>query len=296
MQDAVLIAGLESRHGAEVFERAKTLLTERGVRIVEAHPVDHKKAVCKRVRQAIKSGHKLICVAGGDGAQTSVVGYFAHTDAVLGVLPSGTGNSFAMSLGIDDFDMAIDAIVQGKVAQVDLGLADDVYFANFATVGLTAEIGDDTPKGLKRVLGPLAYGVASIAPIVTHKPFRSRVSWKNNKLDLETHQMIVANGRYYGHEPISEDATITDGELAFFATTGTGRMDLMRMYVALARGEQMHLPDAHTFSAKKITIKTKPRQDVSVDGNFLCRTPITFSVARKALNVMVPQNFPEGLR
>ncbi len=294
MQEAVIIAGLESRHGAEDFERAKAMLTERGVNIIEAHPEPRKKAVVKRVKQAVKSGHKLICVVGGDGAQTAVCGLFAHKDAVLAVIPAGTGNSFAMSLGINDFEGAIDAVVNGKVAKVDLGKAGDIYFANFATVGLTSEIGEETPKGLKRIIGPIAYGVAGIGPMITHKPFRSRVSWKGNKLDLETHQMIIVSGRFYGHQPIAPHATLTDGKLSFFSTSGISHLELVRTYLSLIRGDQLRLPDAHSFAAKKITIKAKPRQLVAVDGSALCKTPITFSIDHRALRVMVPQDFPES--
>jgi diacylglycerol kinase family enzyme len=146
------------------------------------------------------------------------------------------------------------------------------------------------------VLGPIAYGVAGIGPMLAHKPFTAKVSWKSNVLELETHQIIVVNGRYYGHEPIAPDQTPVNGTLAFFATSGTTRMDIVRTYFALLRGQQADLRDAHTFYAKKITVKTKgTHQPVSIDGDALCDTPITFSVAPKALRVMVPASFPEGI-
>ncbi|MGZ3503194.1 MAG: diacylglycerol/lipid kinase family protein [Vulcanimicrobiaceae bacterium] len=295
MQEAVLVAGLESRSGAQGFEQAQVLLTQRGIQIVRAYLERDRARVRKRVRKAIKAGHRLICVAGGDGTQTSVVGLFAHTEAVLAVIPAGTGNSFALSLGIPgEVERAVAVIVDGQVAQVDLGKANDTYFANFATIGLASQIGNETPRGLKRILGPLAYAVASTGPILTHRPFRARVRWKDDRIDFQTHQMIVANGRYYGHEAIAPDANISDGKLAFFSTSGTNRIDILQTYLALMRGEQQKLSNAHSFSAKKIRIAAKPKQSVSIDGDYLCDTPVTFSVARRALRVMVPASFPEG--
>lgn len=295
MRDAILLGRLKSRRGVEEFTRAQNLLTERGIRITQSHTVESKKELTKRLKQAIKSGCGLVIVSGGDGTQTTAVASFAEKKATLGVLPAGTGNSFAHSLGIgSDFERAIEAIVNGKEIKVDLGVVNGTYFANFATIGLASEIGDETPNLLKRITGPVAYGLAGIKPMLTHQPFKCTVKWKHNTLKLETHQIIVANGRYYGHEALTPSATIVDGELTFFATTGTSRLDILRQFTALVRGDQTQMRDAHYFSAKNISIKTDGREDLSIDGSAIGTTPAKFSVARKALRVMVPQDFPEG--
>ena len=211
------------------------------------------------------------------------------------MIPAGTGNSFAHSLGIgSDFERAIEAIVNGKEIKVDLGVVNGTYFANFATIGLASEIGDETPNLLKRITGPVAYGLAGIKPMLMHQAFNCVIKWKRNVLKLETHQIIVANGRYYGHEALTPSATIVDGELTFFATTGTSRLDILRQYTALVRGDQTQMRDAHYFTAKKISIKTDRPELLSIDGCALGKTPAKFSVARKALRVMVPRDFPDG--
>ena len=296
MQQAVLIAKLTSNKGPEAFAEVSKALTDRGISIVEAHQVENRKELQKRVRRAVKSGHKFIIVAGGDGSQAAAVGELAHTDAVLGVIPAGTGNSFAQSLGIKpSIEDAIDTLLNGRVTQVDLGVVNGTYFANFATIGLAAQIGEDTPKLLKKITGGIAYGLSAMIPILTHKPFKATVRWQKNELKVETFQMIVANGRFFGNTPILPDATITDGKLAFFTTAGSGRLENMRMYLAFLQGTQTGLPDAHYFQSKKITVKTKRKQAVAIDGSSLGTTPAVFEVARKALNVMVPEDTPAVL-
>lgn len=291
MRQAVLVAKLNSKNGPEAFAEVSRVLQANGVNVVEAHQVENRKELRRRVKGAVKSGHKLILVAGGDGSQTAAVGLMAHTKSVLGVIPAGTGNSFAQTLGIKPtIADALDTIINGKVAEVDLGVVNGTYFANFATIGLSAEIGLETPKLLKKISGGIAYGLAAVGPMITHQAFPAKIVWEKNSLKLETFQMIVANGRFFGNTPILPEANVTDGRLSFFTTAGTGRFEVMRMYFAFLNGTQTELPDAHYFQTKKLKITTKGRQRIALDGSHFGFTPAKFSIARRALRVMVPQS------
>jgi diacylglycerol kinase (ATP) len=100
--------------------------------------------------------------------------------------------------------------------------------------------------------------------------------------------VIVANGRYFGDTPVLPDATIDDGELALFTTAGTSTWDAAKSFLALFAGKQLELRDAHYFSAPKIKITTSPQVALAIDGDVIGRTPARFSVAYRALRVMVP--------
>jgi diacylglycerol kinase (ATP) len=287
---AVLIGNARSSH-SRLFMQAHARLVARGVRIDEAHVAANARETRRYVKRAIRAGRTLIIVAGGDGTMTQVVGAFAHTDATLGVLPLGTGNSFARSLNIaPELEAAVDAIVDGACRRVDLGRVNGTYFANFSTLGLAADISAATPPKLKSAIGAAAYAVAGLRPLLTHRPFDCRIRWGKNRLDLRTHQVIVANGRFFGNTPIVSDATIDDGELALFTTAGTSAWDVARSFVAMVAGRQIDLRDAHYFSAPKITIKTAPRVTLAIDGDVIGRTPARFSVKPNALRVMVPRS------
>lgn len=286
---AILIGNARSSH-SRLFMEAHQRLVARGLAIDEAHVAADAREAKRRVKHAIRAGRELIIVAGGDGTMTHVVGAFAHTEAILGVVPLGTGNSFARSLGIvPELDAAVDAIAGGSCQRVDLGRVNDTYFANFSTLGLSADISGATPHALKHAIGAAAYAVAGIRPLLTHQPFDCRVRWGNNRLEVRTHQVIVANGRFFGDTPIVPDASIVDGELAFFTSAGTSTWDVAKSFVALFAGKQIDLRDAHYFSAPKISIKTSPHVALAIDGDVIGRTPARFSVARRALRVMVPR-------
>jgi len=296
MKSAVLIANLNSRNSEREFGKAHDLLQAGGVTILESHPVRGGKALARTVRGAIKSGHEYVIVGGGDGAQTAVVGQFAHKPAVLGVLPFGTGNSFAQSLGIKpDLNDAVRALTHGKTAMVDLGIVNGTYFANFSVIGLSSIIARDTSRPLKRVLGVGAYVLAGVLPLLRARPFACTVRWQKQKLRLQTQQIIVANGRFFGAIPVLPDATIVDGELAFFATSDRNAWQTLRTFVSIGAARQTSLSNAHYFSAPEIEIETQPRQPVDVDGSPLSKTPVRFRVARRALRVMVPQEFEQDI-
>jgi YegS/Rv2252/BmrU family lipid kinase len=292
MREATVVCRLSSRHGLAYYQRLQEELPKRGVNIAEAHMVRRRKELKQRIRQAVKSNAPLIVVIGGDGTQTAAVAELAHSDTVLAVVPAGTGNSFAYSLGIkDDIDAAIDTIAGGKELRVDVGIVNGTYFANFASIGIIADAANRTPRGMKRIVGPIAYGIAALGSFAREKPFEMRVRWKKNELSIVTHQAIVASGRYFGWQPLTPQANLRSGELAFFAAAGSSIADAMKTNAALLRGEQTKLDHAHYFSAEKIEIRTKPKQPVNIDGHALGKTPAKFRIAPRALRVLVPQDF-----
>lgn len=294
MRSVTIICRLSSRHGLAFYQRLAEELPKRGITVTEAHMVRRRKELKKRIRQAVKSGKQYIVVIGGDGTQTAAVSELAHTDSVLAVVPAGTGNSFALSLGINaDVEEALETIATGKEIRVDVGIVNGTYFANFATVGLIAEAANRTSKPLKRIIGPIAYGLAAVAPMFRRRPFELRVKWPGNKLKIVTHQAILASGRYFGWQPLTPHASVRSGDLSFFAAAGESATDVIATNAALLRGEQTELSHAHYFAAKKITIKTKPRQPLNIDGHALGKTPAKFKIAPKALRVLVPQDFRE---
>ncbi len=289
MREAVLVARAGSRYGAVDLSRTAQLLTRRGIRIEQTHIVPSHEALHARVKDAVRSRAEIVVVCGGDGSQSAAVDAMAQSESVLGIIPAGTGNSFARSLSIKpSLEDAVDVIASAKVVRIDLPRANKTYFANFATVGLAAQIAVDTPHLLKRTTGPLAYVLTGVAPVLFHRPFHCTVKWDGKKsFEMTTDQIIV--GRYFGAEPILSDVTPFDGRLAFFATRAGGTWSTLRSYLALLRGTERQLSDAHCFSAEKIKIRTDSPQPLSLDGSDFGETPVKFSVCRRALRVFVPQ-------
>lgn len=294
MQSVTVVCRIGSRNGLAYYKRLADELPNRGVKIDEVHMVGRRRDLRLRLRQAVASRVKCVVVIGGDGTQTAAAGVLARRKTVLAVVPAGTGNSFAFGLGIkDDLDAAIETIVNGKVVRIDVPVVNGTRFANFASVGIIAEAANRTPEKLKKIAGPIAYGLSALASFLQDPPFEMRVKWKHNRLKITTHQAIVVGGRYFGWQPLTPHAGVQTGKLAFFAASGRRLIDALETNAALLRGDQTRLQHAHYFSAKKIAIETRPKQPLNIDGHALGKTPAKFRVLPRALRVLVPKDFSD---
>jgi len=280
-----------SRRSAREQGRILELLRAHAVRVAAFHVVENSTELARCLRRAAKAGAPVVIAGGGDGTMAHAVDALAHRKTALGVLPLGTGNNFALSLGLDphDLDAAVATIARGHTARIDLGRVNGRYFGNFATVGISSEIAGATPTSVKRWGGPLAYGIAALRPLLTHRAFRARIRWKRGRLDLCTQDIIVANGRFFGTTPVTPDASLADGRLALFVNEDRSALGAIRTYTALGLRAQAKLPHAHAVTAKAFTIDARAKQWISLDGSVFEKTPARFRVAREALRVFVPE-------
>jgi YegS/Rv2252/BmrU family lipid kinase len=289
---AVLVVNTKSRSGRDLYGKARRLLTRNGLRLDAAYPVRDPVRLPEIVQNAIAQGHKLIIVGGGDGTISSVVDHFAHRDAVLGILPLGTANSFARALGIPlDLDGASEVLTSGgKVADVDLGRINDDYFANTAAIGLPALVGRSLPHILKRYFGKAGYILTGAVLFGRHKPFRvvltsgrTQIAYFEDALDI-----LIANGPYQGGVLVADEAHPESRDLVIRIVKGPSRSNLLRTWL---RPSLNHRAADFTeiIRASDVRIETDPPHYVSIDGEVATQTPVRVSVARQALLLMVPR-------
>lgn len=271
--EAVAIAALR-RHGLEL---ARSVLVSRP----------------SRLRQVADSLLDLdldrLIVGGGDGTLGLLAPRVAERKVVLGVLPMGTANDFARTLGIPaDLNRAAEVAAGDAIDEVDLALANGKYFLNVASVGMSvAAVGSLSPD-LKRRFGPLAYAWAGALAFFGHTVFRFRLRSDDDR-EGTAHQVVVANGRFYGGGVlVAEDSTLDDGALTAYCLGTRGRWELLRT-VAL---QKMRVPigrpgDAYV-KARTLCVETWPNLPVNLDGEIRTTTPVEFSVEEKALKVLVP--------
>jgi YegS/Rv2252/BmrU family lipid kinase len=288
-KEAILIVNCASRSGAEAFDQARELLTEAGVRLLDTRRVEDPDRIDAEVNAAIARA-PMVIIGGGDGTLSSAIDHFLGADTVFALLPLGTANSFARSLEFPlDLEGAVEAIATGERRRIDLGCIDGDYFGNSAAIGLSPLIAETVPDALKRYLGRFGYLIWAIRVAFRFRPFRLTVDDGNSRVSVWATEARIANGGYFGGVELVENAELDSGEIVIQAVTGKALGRLVWSWCMsafrLGRGKQWKTE----FRGKKLRLETRPRMDVTIDGEPSARTPITVWVARAAVDIAVPK-------
>lgn len=278
-----------SRRGRELFRHVEEKLEEAGIKLLEIYPVKNPKELIPTMRKAVTSGAPMVIVGGGDGSLSCTVDDVVDRDIVFALLPLGTANSFARTLGIPlDIDGAIRTIATGKRRRIDLGVIDGDYFANAAAMGLSPMIGETVPHKLKRYLGVFGYLLWAIWCLIRFRPFKLSVDDGQDKKTIWATEVRIFNGGYHGGVELAENAELDDGEIIIQAVTGRSKARLIWDW--FAKYWKLPARDAvvEEFHGTRLRIDTKPRQKISIDGEVLASTPAIIEVAHKAIEVVVP--------
>jgi diacylglycerol kinase (ATP) len=301
---AALIVNTRSRSAERVFFRALDRLQELKVPLGATYPIRDPVRLPETVREVLGdgSGYETLILGGGDGSVSSVVDFLAHHDVTLGLLPLGTANDFARTLGIPpEVDGACDAIARGKVVDVDLGLAGENYYVNVASVGLGVGATRSLAPWVKKSVGPLAYPVAAIKAFMTHEPFSARLVFPDGDREPVEHerllQVAVGNGRFYGGGMVvAPGSGIDDKSLDVYAIRLGRHRDLLGAARYLKSGDFIRNESVSQYRTARVRLETDPQLSVNIDGELVARTPQDFSVAANALKVLVPQDSASARR
>ncbi len=292
---AALVVNARSRSGERVFEAARERLGSLGVSLGAATAIHDPVRLPEAVRAAVDDGFGLIILGGGDGSVSSVVDFLAGEDVTLGLLPLGTANDFARTLGIPTgVEGACRTIAGGRVVDVDLGLAGDNYYVNVASVGLSVEATEALTPRLKRSAGSLAYGISVLGAFFRHEPFVARLEFPEGDHAPVTHdrllQVAVGNGRFYGGGlVVAPDSSIDDRNLDVYVIELGRRRDLIGIARHLRSGDFVSQKGVAYYRTPRLRLETVPELRVNVDGEIISRTSQEFSVAPNALSVLVPE-------
>lgn len=295
-RQAVLVVNTRARRGQRLYAQAKDLLADKGLSLAATYPVRDPARLPEIVAEAVAQAGPLVIVGGGDGTISSVVDFFAYKDAVLGILPLGTANSFARTLDIPlDLAGAVDVIASGKVADVDLGRINDDLFANAAAIGISPAIGRSRPWRLKRYLGRAGYVVAAARAFWALEPFACRLVREDGSVVeiRDALDVLIANGSYHGGVLVAEEADVESRDLVIRVIRGRSRYALLRAWARIGAGRPLGPADLEVVRTRDLTLTAEPPQYVSIDGEVVTQTPINVGVARQALRFMAPQNFPD---
>ncbi|WP_199556433.1 diacylglycerol/lipid kinase family protein [Sandaracinobacteroides hominis] len=290
---AVLIVNARSRQGEAAFNEAREKLERAGVQLIAAHAVRDPAKLRNTVRDAVQSGAPMVIVGGGDGSLSGVVDEVVGHDCVFAVLPLGTANSFARTLGLPlDLDGAVAAIANGRRRRIDLGMIGEDYFLNAASLGLGPMIAKTVPHELKRYLGRIGYFIWAARCFLRFRPIRLSVDDGTEVHRLWATEVRIFNGRFHGGVELADTTDVDSGDIVVQVVTGQSRLRLSWDWYAKFFKLRSRNETTTEFRGKSLRLDSRPRQRISIDGELLARTPAVVRIAERAIDVAVPADQP----
>ncbi len=288
MKKALLLVNQHSRKGQKLLSQATIGLQALGFELIVGS-TNHAHELSDTIRR-YQNQVELVIIGGGDGTLNSAIEGLIDTKLPLGILPMGTANDLARTLGIPtDLSAACQVISSGKVRLIDLGWVNGQYFFNVASLGLSVQITQRLTKDIKQRWGVLAYAFTALQTLWESRPFRAEIRVNNQSFHVKTIQIAIGNGRYYGGGmTVAEDATIDDKRLDLYSLETKNWWEIIALLPAMRQGNHTSWPSVRALHGQEFEINTSKRRPINTDGEITTHTPAKFRVIPQALAVIAP--------
>jgi len=287
---ALLLINRHSRRGKETLEQVVSELEALGFKLFEEST--EKPQQLTSIIQSYRDRVDVVIVGGGDGTLNAAIEGIIDTQLPLGILPLGTANDLARTLGIpQSIPQACQVIAAGYKQRIDLGQVNQKYFFNVASLGLSVQITKQLDKKLKRTWGVLAYGITALRVILKARPFRAEIRLGGKSIHVKTVQIAVGNGLYYGGGmAVADDATIDDQRLDLYSLECDHWWQILLWLPAMKLGTHSGWDGVRTLQGKDFEIYTRKPHSINADGEIVTQTPARFRLLPKAIAVYVPNS------
>lgn len=237
---------------------------------------------------ALAAGDRVLA-AGGDGTVQGAAIACADAGAVLAVLPSGTANDFARSLGLDDDpETACRAVADDRQVKIDLARLGRRGFVNVAHAGLGAEASRAVDDEDKQWLGQFSYAGRLFDRWRAARGVRGRLVCDGDGYDGRWLEVGVANGAFYGGGHRIPDAAPDDGRLDVYAVRADHPVRLAWIFarVRLLGPDAVDAPSLLHRRCRTLRLETDAPMAVTADGEDLGDTPLDIELDVAALRVV----------
>jgi diacylglycerol kinase (ATP) len=251
------------------------------------------------LRAAIQVGVDAVAVAGGDGTVNLAIQEVAGTGIPLGIVPSGTGNDFAATLGLREMDVtaAADTIAAGRTRRIDLarvtrGDGSTQYFGSVLASGFDSKV-NDRANAMRWPRGGSRYNIAILVEFLTLAgiPYEVELELADGTREAQSGDLVMAtvgNGRTYGGGiPICPDADPADGLLDLVLVRPAGRLRLLRLLPRVYRGTHGGVPEVSIRRVRSVRLSS-PGVTAYADGDPIGALPLTVDVVPGALTIFTP--------
>ncbi len=232
-----------------------------------------------------------VVAAGGDGTVISTLPIAIERGVPLGVVPLGTFNDLARTLGIPlDVRGACETIAAGAVHEIDAGRVNGSYFVNEASVGLSTRIARRQTPQVKQRFGLLGVAATALQSLRAARFFTVTLTYGDGAVErFRTIQLTVANNARFGGIMERPGASIDDGWLDLYSIEPRNWLQAVRVAGKILARDPDSGEGLRTRRAARFDVSTNHRHHVAADGEAAGFTPAVFEIVPKAVRVFVPK-------
>src|SRR6202035_2600473 len=274
--------------GAAHIHRLRVLASRAGAGLVTSRSADD---LAEQARRAAADGVERLIVAGGDGTMHHAARGLAGTDCALGVVPLGSGNDLAGTLGVPpELEPAVARALTGEVRRIDLVKVGNNLAIGYAGGGFDSEV-TRFANEVRYLRGPLIYLYSVIHTLATFKPPGMRVEHDEGVFEGRVMFAVAANlPRFGGGMRIAPEADIADGLLDLVIVREISRPTLLSVFPKVYAGRHVSHPAVTIVRTRKATLTLD--RDMTLYGGgeplqpMTAGVPVTVEVAPGALKVV----------
>ena len=242
----------------------------------------------EEIRKQITSGkYSLVVAVGGDGTVNEVAKNLIYTDITLGIIPRGSGNGLARTLGIpQNVQEAIKRIETGISKTIDSGIINGNFFLCTAGIGFDAHIGSLFAGNKKRGLS--SYVKITVSQFFSYKPKEYTIEINNETIKIKAFLITFANAGQYGNDfYIAPQAKLDDGLLHMVVLKPINIISVCNLLVKIVKRKAHLSKNILTFTAKSIKINGLGNEAIHFDGEpGFIKNELTVGITPRSLKVL----------
>jgi YegS/Rv2252/BmrU family lipid kinase len=295
----LLAVNTGARRGRGALERVAAALRSGGHEVIEL-PLDGSRDALSKAIVARRKEVDVVAAGGGDGTLLTAIDGLIETKLPLAVLPLGTFNELARTLGVPaELEAAAELVDRGVPVALDVGRANGVHYFNEASVGLSTRVTRLQTADLKRHLGILSVPVTTLRALRWARPMHLEIESEDGaKRRVRAVQLTVANSYRFGAVVENPEASLEDGQLWLYSIDSQGFWHTVRLLTAVALRRFAHTPEVMAVKGRRFMVRSvhEHRYGVDADSEEITRLPAEFSVVNRAVTVLVPPDRVPGIR
>ena len=277
------------RQGERIADDAEQVLQSLGHDTARIQGDDAQHAR-EQLTKAVETGADTVVVVGGDGALHDVLPVVVGRGLTLGLLPAGTGNDTARSLGIPVKDQAaaMQVLLGGHTRDIDLAqTGPNEYVVTVVASGFDSKV-NERANAMSWPRGNMRYNISILAELREFEPLAFTLTLDGMVIERKAMLVAVGNGPSFGGGlRICEGAVMDDGLLDVVVINPLSKAKLLRVFPKLYRGTHVTIPEFERHLVREVTLSS-PGIVAYGDGERLGPLPRTTTVRPAALRVIVP--------